>query len=111
MSIWPNRGEIYWVDLDPARGSEIAKKRPALIVSNNAHNKISRRVIVAPITSTINKVFPFEVALIINGKHCKILLDQLRSVDKIRLDNRIYIVPYNILEEVERALKTVFSLQ
>lgn len=110
MSTWPKRGEIYWVNLDPTIGSEITKTRPALIISNNAHNEISRRVIVAPITSKASKVFPFEVGLTIKDKNCKILLDQVRAIDKLRLANRIDIVSIEVLEKVEIALKTVFSL-
>jgi len=59
----PQRGEIYWVNLDPAIGSEIAKTRPALIISNNIGNQYADRVIVVPISSgNANKVYPFEGA-------------------------------------------------
>ena len=60
---YPKRGEIYWVNMDPTVGSEINKTRPAFIVSNNIANQYSKRVILAPITSSISKIFLFEVEL------------------------------------------------
>ena len=57
------RGEIYFANLDPAVGSEIKKKRPVLIVSNNANNKTASTVTVIPVTSNTTKVYPFEVLL------------------------------------------------
>ena len=53
-----NRGDVYWVNFDPAIGSEITKKRPAVIISNNLSNMYSLRLQVIPITSKINKVYP-----------------------------------------------------
>ena len=57
------RGEVYWVNLDPTIGSEIQKTRPAVIVSNNIQNKVSSRVVVIPITSKADKLFPFEAKI------------------------------------------------
>lgn len=85
MKRYPMRGDIYWVNLDPTIGSEINKTRPVIIVSNNTGNAVSQRVIVAPITSNLTKLFPFEVAVQIGQKKGKILLDQIRTIDKIRL--------------------------
>lgn len=87
---FPRRGEIYWVNLDPTFGSEIAKTRPAVIISNDIGNQYSPRVIVAPMTSGgTQRVYPFEV-LVPAGEAgltepSKVLLDQIRSVDKRRL--------------------------
>ncbi len=61
---FPQRGEIYWVNLDPTIGTEIDKTRPALIISNDIGNQYSDRVIVAPTTSqNIGRVYPFEVLI------------------------------------------------
>lgn len=78
------RGEVYWVNLDPTIGSEIKKTRPALIVSPDDMNAALPRVIIAPLTS---KGQPLGCRPEINfaGKSARILLDQLRSVDKRRL--------------------------
>lgn len=107
---YPKRGEIYWVNLDPAIGTEIKKTRPALIVSNDLANQYARRVIVAPITSSVSQVFPFEVAIEIANKRGKIMLDQIRSVDKIRLGKRLVMCDFATIHSVDRALKIVLGL-
>lgn len=106
----PKRGDIYWVQLDPAIGSEIKKTRPALIVSNNAGNEVSKRVIVAPITSSVTKIFPFEVPITIKNTEGKILLDQIRAIDKIRLGVKIGTCDKELIDQINDALKIVLSL-
>ncbi len=91
---FPRRGELYWVNLDPTIGSEIAKTRPALVISNNIGNEYADRVIVAPVSSgNLQRVYPFEVLLEAGEaglwEASKVLLDQIRTVDKSRLGNRI----------------------
>ena len=110
MADFPKRGEIYWVDLDPTVGSEIQKTRPALIISNDAGNEFSSRVIIAPITSSAAKIFPFQVPIDLNDKPRKILLDQIRTIDKARLKNKITAVPKPIMVLVEKAIKVSLSL-
>ncbi len=61
MSSYPKRSEIYWANLDPTVGSEIAKTRPALIISNNINNEYSSTISILPITSNVSKVYPYEV--------------------------------------------------
>lgn len=107
----PKRGDFYWVNLDPTVGSEINKKRPAVIVSNNVGNEFSSRVIVAPITSKVSKIFPFEVEVELKGKKGKILLDQIRAIDKIRLQEKIAPGNEELLEKINTALKIVLSLE
>src|SRR3954447_19707944 len=106
----PQRGEIYWVNLDPTIGSEIAKTRPALIISNNIGNQYADRVIVAPISSgSLGKIYPFEVHLNPGEgglpKESKILLDQIRTLDKSRLGQPIGTLSPERLEEVNRAIR------
>ncbi len=107
---FPRRGEIYWVALDPTVGSEIAKTRPALIVSNDIGNQHSARVIIAPISSqNLARVYPFEV-LVPAGEGglpqaSKVLLDQLRAVDKARLSRRIGSLDIGRMREVDRAIR------
>lgn len=78
------RGEVYWVNLDPTVGTEIHKTRPALVVSPNDMNAALPRVIVAPITSK-GHALGCRPEVNFNGKSARILLDQIRCVDKIRL--------------------------
>jgi mRNA interferase MazF len=109
MRQFPKRGEIYWVN--PTIGTEIKKTRPALIISNDAGNEISSRVVVAPITSSVKKVFPFEVAIEVQGKKGKILLDQLRAIDKERLGKKIDMCDFKIMALVDDAIKIVLALE
>ncbi|HWQ13815.1 MAG TPA: type II toxin-antitoxin system PemK/MazF family toxin [Roseiflexaceae bacterium] len=106
----PRRGEIYWVALDPAVGSEIAKTRPALIISNDIGNQYAARVIVALISSGgTAKVYPFEVRVAAGEggleRDSKVLLDQIRTVDKSRLSRRIGALTPERMEEVDRAIR------
>ena len=78
---FPRRGEIYWVALDPTMGSEIAKTRPAAIISNDTGNEYSARVIVAPLTSARRRL-PFRVDSHIAGRSGQIALDQIRAAEK-----------------------------
>lgn len=106
----PHRGELYWVSLDPTVGSEISKTRPALIISNDVGNQYADRVIVAPISSgNTERIYPFEVLLPAGeaglSKASKVLLDQIRTVDKQRLNNRIGVLTSERMEEVNRAIR------
>lgn len=105
------RGEIYWVKLDPTMGNEIKKTRPGLIVSSNNINKCSKLLMIAPITHTIKKVYPFEVETILKGDSAKILLNQCRAVDKLRLVDKVAILESATMLLVEEALKIVFSMK
>lgn len=82
------RGDVYWVNLDPSVGTEIQKTRPALVVSPNDMNEALPRVIVAPITSK-GQALGCRPELVFNGKPARILLDQLRCVDKTRLTGKL----------------------
>ena len=82
------RGEVYWVNLDPTLGTEINKKRPALVVSPDDLNAALPRVIIAPLTSQ-GQPLGCRPELVFAGKKARILLDQIRSVDKRRLAGKI----------------------
>ena len=76
---------VYWVTLDPTQGSEIAKTRPCVVVSPAELNDYLNTVVIVPLTSTLRN-YPFRVQCIIAGKRCELAIDQIRTVDKIRLD-------------------------
>ena len=82
------RGDIYWVNLDPKVGSEIKKTRPALVVSPDDMNLKLPRVIVAPLTSA-GQALGCRPEVRFKGKRARILLDQLRCVDKVRLVGKL----------------------
>ena len=93
MMGYPKKGEMYLVNFDPTVGHEVKKKRPALILSNNIHNQYSPLVTVAPLSSNTNKVYPFEVyvpkKLTGLNENSKIMIIQLRSIDKKRLISKM----------------------
>lgn len=110
MSDYPKRGEVYWVHLDPTVGTEINKKRPCLIISNDDGNEVSSRVIVAAITSSVKIVHPFQVKIQVKNKNGKVLLNQIRTIDKQRLDGRIGTLDKETMKQVNMALKISLML-
>ena len=83
-----SRGEVYWINLDPTIGSEIQKTRPALVVSPDDLNAALPRVIIAPITSA-GQPLGCRPEVVFQNKAARILLDQIRCVDKARLSREI----------------------
>ena len=82
------RGEVYWVNLDPTVGSEIQKTRPALVVSPDDMNAALPRVIIAPLTSA-GQPMGCRPEVVFQNKAARILLDQVRYVDKARLGKKM----------------------
>ena len=82
------RFDVYLVRLDPTQGPEIAKRRPCTIVSPDSMNHALRTVIVAPLTTT-RKEWPSRIACNFAGQRGEVALDQIRAVDKTRLDRRL----------------------
>ena len=105
------RGDVYWVNLDPTVGTETKKRRPGLIVSSNIGNSNSSRVIIAPITSNVKKIYPFEVLLKSNDKQGKAMLDQIRAVDKRRLSGFFFRASDDEMLKVNQAIKLVLDLK
>jgi mRNA interferase MazF len=113
------RGEIRLVDLDPARGSEANKLRPAVIVSNDRANAAAERsgrgvVTVVPVTSNVSRVFPFQV-LIPDGVaglrvHSKAQAEQVRSVAVDRLGVALGRVPADVMRRIDAALRVHLGL-
>jgi mRNA interferase MazF len=107
---FPKRGDVYWVNLDPTIGSEINKKRPCLIISNDEGNEVSSRVAVAAITSTCKALYPFHVKIHMNKKEGRILLNQIRTIDKSRLERKITSLEKETMIQVNKALKIYLAL-
>jgi len=82
------RGDVYWVNLDPTVGTEIKETRPALVVSPDDMNAALPRVIVAPITRK-GQSLGCRPELMFDGKAARVLLDQIRCVDKVRLTGKL----------------------
>jgi len=112
---FPKKGEIYLVNFDPTIGHEAEKKRPALILSNNIHNYYSPLVTVAPLSSNVAKIYPFDVYIPKNEANLdfnsKIMIIQLRSIDKERLIRRIGTVTNTeILDKISEVIREHFDL-
>ena len=98
------RGEIWWVEFDPSVGSEIRKTRPAVIISNNAANRHLTRVVVIPFTSQIERCYPGEALVTVNGQQSKAMADQIMAADKMRLKTRLGELSKTDLLAVEQAI-------
>jgi mRNA interferase MazF len=113
------RGDIFLVDLDPAQGSEAAKRRPAVVVSNDGANTVAARlgrgvVTVVPVTSSVARVYPFQVLLPAADcglpRDSKAQAEQVRSVAVARLGQRVGRVPAPLMTRVDEALRLHLAL-
>ena len=83
------RGEVWWINFDPSIGSEIQKLRPAVILSNNRSNRVLTRYQVVPLSSQVDKLYPAEVRVQINGRVSKAMADQLTTVSDQRCVSKL----------------------
>jgi len=107
------RGEVYYADLSPVIGSEQGGYRPVLVVQNNKGNKYSTTVIVAPVSSRITKnALPTHVLIELDGLNKKsvVLLEQLRTIDKKRIRERVGMVSKEMMIEINQAMKTSLDI-
>ena len=102
------RFEVYLINLDPTIGSEIKKTWPCLVISPDEMNRHIATVIVAPMTRRINS-YPTWVRCDFNGKVGQIVLDQIRTVDKIRLVKKLVNADENIQDQVLTGLADLFG--
>ena len=103
------RGNLFWVDLNPVKGSEQAGRRPVVVIQNDVGNEVAPTVIVAPLTTkSFTKNYPINVHIPRGAGGLKedstILLSQIRTIDKSRLAQKIGHLPPNYVEQVDQAL-------
>lgn len=104
MAIHPKRGEVFWVSFDPSVGGEVQKTRPAIILSNDAANAVLNRLIVLPLSSRTDHIYPGEVLIQINQQTSKAMSDQLTTISKLRLQKRITQITREEMSRVEQAV-------
>lgn len=105
-----NRGDVYWVDLDPTKGSEINKLRPCVILSANPINRARRTVIVVPLSTSAQPRPPLVLKVHCLKDNSVAVCDQIRTVDKTRLVSFAAKLPHQDLEAIEESLKQILAL-
>jgi mRNA interferase MazF len=105
-----NRGDIYWVNLNPTKGAEIKKLRPCVIISATPINQARRTVIVVPLSASAKARPPIVIEVQCLDKIATAVCDQIRTVDKSRLVDLVGQMSLVNLEELEDSLRQVLSL-
>jgi len=105
------RGEVWWAEFGDAKGGEIRNRRPVLIVSNDASNRHLNRVQVVPLISNVSRLYPSEAIVTLRKERNKAMADQLTTISKMRLSNRIGRIRDEDMERVERAVCVQLGLR
>ncbi len=105
------RGEVWWVTASVAAiGGEVRKRRPGVVVSNDAANEHANRVQVVPVSSKTQKLYPCEALITVDGRRVKVMADQVMTVAKERLDGHMDTLASEEMRQVERALRLQLGL-
>jgi len=104
------RGDVYWVDLNPAVGSEIKKQRPCVLMGATPINQARRTVLIIPLSSSGTPRPPLAIEVECLGRKVVAVCDQLRAVDKSRLREPVGVLGGDDLEQIEEALRRILSL-
>jgi mRNA interferase MazF len=110
MSPKVERGQIWWVNLDPTRGREIRKQRPCVVVSSNVVNRLRSTPVVVPLSTSATAAPPLVVSVPSAGKDSVGVIDQIRAVDKGRFVNTTGSVSEEDLARLEEAIREVLAL-
>ena len=105
------RGEVWWVEFDPAVGTEVRKTRPAVIISNDAANRNLSRVIVVALTSNTERVYPGNALVSVSGALSKAMADQIMTADTTRLKSRLGELSKLDMQAVDDAVCVQFGLR
>lgn len=104
------RGDIWWTSFEGSVGGEIRKTRPAIVVSNDDANAILNRVQVIPLTSRVDKIYPCEALIQVDGRLSKAMADQIATADKRRLRDRVGRLSRDEMKRLEAAIRFQLDL-
>ena len=104
------RGELWWVSFAGSSGGEVRKTRPAIIVSNDAANQHANRVQIVPLSSKIDKLYPCEAKVTVEGRESKAMADQIMTVSKERLTERLGLLSPDQMRGVDMAIRIKLGL-
>jgi len=108
-------GEVFLVNFEPTVGAEVKKSRPAVIVSNDINNAHSPIISISPITANVTRIYSFEVEIPAGTAglraRSKVMVNQTRAVDKIRLIKKVGQLPTQVVQEINQALKLHYDLE
>lgn len=99
--------DVWWATLDPTIGKEMKKTRPWVIISPDEMNQYIETVIIAPCTSTF-RLYPSRIKLKLQNKSCTIALDQIKTIDKSRLKNKISHLELETIKQIKQTIEEIF---
>jgi mRNA interferase MazF len=105
----PKRYEIYFADLNPTMGSEISKVRPVVIISQNAMNQYLKTVVVCPLTSKLHPKWRSRLQINCAGKAAEIAVDQIRTISRKRLKDKIDQLPASHASQLRRIITEMYG--
>ena len=106
-----NRGDIWWVALDPGQGSEIKKTRPCVVLTNDIINRLRKTVVVVPLSTAAKAHPPITIPVNCQGSPAVAVIDQVRAVAKHRLQSKIESLDSKDLSAITRALSTILEIR
>lgn len=106
----PQRGEVWLISFDPSLGGEVQKTRPAMVLSNDAANAVLNRVQVVPISSSVERLYPAEAYVTVNGRKRKAMADQITTASTLRLRRRMSQLTSDDVDAVARAVRVQLGL-
>ena len=101
---------VYWVNLDPVRGKEIAKSRPAVVVSDDRMNSLLGTVVVCPLTTRLHDRWPSRVRTDATGRPAEVAIDQIRTVSKSRLGKKLGSVSDEEAQEIRHVITAMYGV-
>jgi mRNA interferase MazF len=104
------RGDVWWIELDPTRGSEIKKTRPCLVITANALNDTRFTAVVVPYSTAPRAAPPLTIPVQCDGQLCVAVLDQIRAVSKERFHKHIGTASKTELSSITEGLKKILEL-